>query len=94
MFDTIGRVAEKAALRVSRRAFLGQVGRGAAVVAGALGGLLASTSTAIGAGRLKCCVHSSDGGGYLVQCQLKGKGPCPWGWTQILCSDQLSCPQS
>ena len=41
MFEKIGRLAEAAAtnVSVSRRGFFGQLGRGALVVAGALGGL-------------------------------------------------------
>ena len=43
MFERIGRLAEAAAsnVGVSRRGFLGRLGQGALVAAGALGGLLA-----------------------------------------------------
>jgi hypothetical protein len=46
MFEKIGRLAEAAAtnVSVSRRGFFGQLGRGALVVAGALGGLLSATA--------------------------------------------------
>jgi hypothetical protein len=41
MFDKISKAAEKAAAGVGRREFLGRLGRGAAVAAGTLGGMLA-----------------------------------------------------
>jgi hypothetical protein len=42
MFEKIGRLAERAATKVgvSRRGFLGQLGRGALAAAGVVGGLL------------------------------------------------------
>jgi hypothetical protein len=48
MFDKIGRLAEAAAtsVSVSRRGFFGQLGRGALVVAGALGGVLGAAAPA------------------------------------------------
>jgi hypothetical protein len=58
MFDKIGRLAEAAATNVSlsRRGFFGQLGRGALVVAGALGGLLGAAAP-VGAapGVVACC---------------------------------------
>lgn len=41
MFDKLNQIAESAATSVSRRQFLGQLGRGAMVLAAAAGGLLA-----------------------------------------------------
>ena len=41
MFEKISRAAEEAATGVSRRAFLGQLGKGALALAGVLGGVLA-----------------------------------------------------
>jgi hypothetical protein len=41
MFDRISETAEKLATNVSRRAFLGRLGRGAAAVAAVAGGMLA-----------------------------------------------------
>jgi hypothetical protein len=57
MFEKIGRLAEAAAanVSVSRRGFFGQLGRGALVVAGTLGGLL-STGAPVRAGtQTPCC---------------------------------------
>jgi hypothetical protein len=57
MFDKIGRLAEKAAdsISVSRRGFLGRLGRGAMAV----GALLAGSSAAAGqGGGAMCCVYS------------------------------------
>jgi hypothetical protein len=41
MFDNVSQVAEKLATNVSRRAFLGRLGQGAVVLAGAMGAMLA-----------------------------------------------------
>ena len=41
MFDKISEAGEKLATNVSRRAFLGRLGRGAAAVAAVAGGMLA-----------------------------------------------------
>jgi hypothetical protein len=59
MFEKIGRLAEAAAtnVSVSRRGFLGQLGRGALVVAGAVGGLLVFSRDALAAGSYVCCVY-------------------------------------
>jgi hypothetical protein len=56
MFDKIGRLAEAAATNVSlsRRGFFGQLGRGALVVAGALGGLLGAAGP-VRADVVTCC---------------------------------------
>jgi len=55
MLDRISQVAEKAATSVSRRNFLGQLGRGAAILAGALGGLLATADARAGGNKGLCC---------------------------------------
>jgi hypothetical protein len=41
MFDRVGSLAERVATDVSRRAFLGQLGQSALVLAGAMGAILA-----------------------------------------------------
>jgi len=46
MFQKLQRMAEEAATLVSRRRFLGRVGRGAMAAAAAMGGLLALTGEA------------------------------------------------
>ncbi len=46
MLEKIGRAAEKAAASVPRRQFLGRLGRGAALLAGTLGGILVTASSA------------------------------------------------
>ena len=56
MFDKVGQAAESLATHVSRRGFMGSLGRGALAVAGALAGVLALSSDAR-AGRplFVCC---------------------------------------
>jgi hypothetical protein len=85
MFDKISRAAEKAATSVSRRNFLGGLGRGAAALAAGLGGVLLTATDAEASGG-KCCVI-----GYGC-C----KGACPKGssstWVTMRCSDlQVAC---
>jgi hypothetical protein len=41
MFEKVSQMAEQAAISTSRRHFLGQLGRGALIAAGAMAGLLA-----------------------------------------------------
>ena len=57
MFERIGRAAETVATRgsVSRRGFLGRLGEGALVAAGAVGGLLLTAGDVRAAGT-NCCV--------------------------------------
>jgi len=69
MFEKVGRAAEKAATSVgtSRRGFLGQLGRAAAVAAVAAGGVLASASRAsAGPKPCKCTYEAINGGQYDV----------------------------
>jgi hypothetical protein len=59
MFERIGRLAERAAtgVSVSRRGFLGRLGRGALVTAGVLGGLLAIPTGARASDGLQNCIN-------------------------------------
>ena len=62
MFDKVSQMAEQVATKASRREFLGHVGRGAMVMAAALGGLLALPETSHGAKPPpKACGPSSSG---------------------------------
>ncbi len=54
MFDNIGRVAEQVATSVSRRRFLGSVGRWAGATALGLGGFLTGATARAGEGYV-CC---------------------------------------
>ena len=72
MFEKVSQLAEQAAANVSRRQFLGRLGRDAAAAAAALGGLLAFPTVAMSGRRIRRC--SLDGptcGGQLVG------SPCP-----------------
>jgi hypothetical protein len=59
MFEKVGRLAETAAnkVSVSRRGFLGRLGRGALVTAGVLGGLLAIPTDARAGRGFQDCVN-------------------------------------
>ncbi len=59
MFDNIGRVAEKVATSISRRRFLGTVGRWAVATAVGLAGMLTSTGTARSNESKKCCLYGT-----------------------------------
>jgi hypothetical protein len=71
MFDKISRAAERVAMGVSRRNFFGRVGRGAAVLAAGLGGILLSATDAHAGGGW-CCVSGGASSGF--DCS---KGQCP-----------------
>lgn len=68
MFDKIGQAAEKMAIDVSRRAFLGRLGKAALAV----GAILGFASTAEAGHWVTCCYYSD----YSVVC-LDGKKKCP-----------------
>jgi hypothetical protein len=59
MFEKVGRLAEAAATKVSlsRRGFLGRLGRGALALTGVLGGLLALPKDARAGGSYVCCKY-------------------------------------
>ena len=88
MFEKIGRLAEAAAtnVSVSRRGFFGQLGRGALVVAGALGGVLGAAAPAPAAqSYVTCCGSSTQckppSPGCLFSgfdCAYGGGGTCVW----------------
>ncbi len=74
MFDRVGSLAERMATNVSRRAFLGRLGQGALVFAGAMGAMLAFP----GLGHAKGCSYTGGGGGgggsYSCCCYDCGNG--------------------
>ena len=63
MFDKVSQAAEKLATHVSRRDFLGRVGRGALVFAGAMGALLAFPGLGHAKGGAYPGGHGGGGGG-------------------------------
>lgn len=75
MLKKLNQLAEQAATNVSRRQFLGRIGRGAGVAAAACAGLLIQASPArAGRGGTKtvpCCRYE---GGYMT---CGGHGTCP-----------------
>ncbi len=94
MFDKIGRAAEKAAASVPRRHFLGRLARGAALVAGSLGGILltAGPARAGGGGEKWCCLMPGESGGWWQPPPPCFKGMCSplqtWnGKKTVRCSD-------
>ena len=78
MFDRVGSLAESVATDVSRRAFLGRLGRGASGLAAVIGGVFARPSQARADGGW--CVISFVGGtphpGCLSYKAIKGTCPC------------------
>ncbi|HKB36611.1 MAG TPA: hypothetical protein VKD72_09170 [Gemmataceae bacterium] len=68
MFEKVGRVAERVALGMSRRSFLGRIGPGALALAAAVGGLLAAPGAAYARGRngLPCGPDSFPGCQFAV----------------------------
>ncbi len=76
MFEKIGRLAEKAATNVdvSRRGFLGRLGKGALAVAGALG-LAASKAEGTDSSKFLCCYYR-DSTGYVYSVCLANRTHC------------------
>jgi hypothetical protein len=88
MFDKVSQVAEKLATNVSRRAFLGRLGQGALVLAGAMGAMLAFPGLGQAKGCLNgpcpCCCYDC-GNGTVYQTRKYGGGSG--------CADQYKgCP--
>ena len=87
MFDRVGSLAEKVATDVSRRAFLGRLGQGALVLAGAMGAVLAfpglGQAKGCPGGPCPCCCYSCSTTVYQTKedtwgnCQKSYKG-CPF----------------
>jgi hypothetical protein len=100
MFDKIGRAAERAAEGVSRRNFLGRLGRGAAVLATGLGGILLTATGAHAGGGNWCCLtwDSASSGPTCVKGRCsKNSGTLAGGgggFGTVRCSDYPEyCPQ-
>jgi hypothetical protein len=77
MFDRVGSLAERVATNVSRRAFLGRLGQGALVLAGAMGAMLASPGLVQAKGCVGgpcpcCCFVCSDGTRYRLNPNPQG----------------------
>jgi hypothetical protein len=64
MFERVGNLAERVAIDVSRRAFLGRLGQGALGLAAAIGGVLAFPGQAHADPTKYCCIRSC--GGFCV----------------------------
>ena len=84
MFEKIGRLAETAAtgVSVSRRAFLGRLGKGGLAVAGVLAGALAfpGQARAGGSGDCigRCCEATCGKGDTRCSCDPSIYGICYW----------------
>jgi hypothetical protein len=77
MFDRVSEAAEKLANNVSRRAFMGGLGKGALALAGAMGAMLAFPALVraggycpCGNGYYFCCLYANGttGGGSQCKC--------------------------
>ncbi len=89
MFEKIGRLAEKAATNVdvSRRGFLGRLARGAALVAGSLGGILLTAGQAGASGGGGWCCLVSMGWGVTCSGKRCTRAELRKGGTNVRCSD-------
>jgi hypothetical protein len=84
MFDRVGSLAETVATNLSRRAFLGRLGAGALVLAGAMGAMAAFPGLGQAKGGCRACCCYNCGNGVIIrnlpdpqcQCQKSYKG-CP-----------------
>ncbi len=73
MFETTSRIAEKLATSVSRRGFLGSVGRWAGAAALGLAGVLTTVGTARADSRM-CCIYWCLKNGLLTSYHQCGQG--------------------
>jgi hypothetical protein len=76
MFERVSKAAEQAASGASRRQFLGRLGRGALIAAGAVAGYVAFGSEAQ-AGRCRCTTDANCPRGYICQAGRCVKGVRP-----------------
>jgi hypothetical protein len=76
MFDRVSQAAEKLATGVSRRGFLGSVGRWAGATAAALAGVLTTAGAARAGGGAICCQYQFFPVGRCVAC-LPAGSTCP-----------------
>lgn len=84
MFETTSRLAEKVAMSVSRRQFLGSLGRWAGATALAMGGLLTTVGTAR-AGDLCCQGFKESPFGFKKACKYRTKSTCSDGSSPVDC---------
>jgi hypothetical protein len=99
MFDRVSEAAEKLATNVSRRAFLGGLGKGALALAGAMGTMLAfpgmvhaSSGCFCPNGGSPCCIYTCADGSQLTtrtnsicKCSPQHKG-CALSASGCVCS--------
>jgi hypothetical protein len=92
MFEQIGRLAEAAAsnVGVSRRGFLGRLGQGALVAAGALGGLLALSNKARAGQQLYQCSYTQRPTKSCAYRCFAVDGPYCGGCPKYNCCDLIS----
>jgi len=93
MFEKTSRLAQELATNVSRRSFLGWVGRWAGATA--LG--LASVLTTAGSARadsVTCCYYENSKFEFKIDCH-KGSVTCPAknGWTLFASASRSGCKQ-
>jgi hypothetical protein len=77
MFEKLGQAAEDAALRVSRRAFVGRLARWAAGAAAGIAGLLIAGNAHAAPGPRKCCYYSGSLGGRCGHKCVAADKSCP-----------------
>jgi hypothetical protein len=77
MFDRVSEAAEKLATNVSRRAFLGRLGKGSLALTGAIGALLGLAGAAQAGGGKKCCYYSLPLRGASWGVCVNLGDPCP-----------------
>ncbi len=94
MLEKIGQMAERAATSVSRRQFLGGIGRGAAALAAAVAGVLAVSGAAHGGKPVPWCSHNSafSCGGALVGAECYSSTEGPGKCTRIRGTQELLLP--
>ncbi len=76
MFDKVSQVAEKLATNVSRRAFLGRLGQGALVLAGAMAAMLAFPRLGQAAKDNAYCCYYGCANGTVLKTRSESGAKC------------------
>jgi hypothetical protein len=93
MFDKISNAAEKLATNVSRRHFLGLLGRWAGASALAMAGVMTTTGSARADQGKTCCKCCTLGASFITGC-VKIGNPCPTCFSGWPCNFAVSsCAQ-
>lgn len=88
MFDRVSEAAEKLATNISRRAFMGRLGKGSLTLAAVLGGMFSFHAQAQAGKKSQLCCLSPNGSCWKIINPLLGCGS----GRLVVCSQYKGCP--